>query len=231
MRIAVLFAFNLWLVCQVQGQVIRFGAQAGLNMVSLDARKIVNYPGQDLSYSHMESFNIGAHLGFIMSQGIGFSVEPGFIRKGTLVKYTSATQQIDEIQFYKQLFYLSIPVVAEYYPVPRFYVAAGIEPSFMINNSEIAKSETDIKFSGDSNVRKDDTSLILGMGFRINKAFEIMTRYGRGLRDLDGIFKDNVVSSAFDGKTRHYSQYFQLMFRVNVNALNDPSCNTGWRSN
>lgn len=126
---------------------------------------------------------IGYYVGVYMHAPVNsiFSIQPEVLYNSVGVKYenskTSHTLGLD---------YISAPIMFQFEPIPKLYVEAGPQFSFLVGNSD--RNETDDvvtikKYRNNSNYNSFDLSGAVGVGFRVNN-ITIGARYLVGFTDI-----------------------------------------------
>jgi hypothetical protein len=150
-----------------------FGAKGGINISTISKEK---------SWDDTNA-KIGYYAGFYMHAPINsiFSIQPEILYSNVGVKYdnskTSHTLGLD---------YISAPIMFQFEPIPKFYVEAGPQFSFLIGNSDRDKTDDVVtikKYRNNSNYNSFDLSGAVGVGFRINN-ITIGARYVVGFTDI-----------------------------------------------
>lgn len=150
-----------------------FGVKGGANISTISKEK---------SWDDTNA-KIGYYVGFYMHAPVNsvFSIQPEVLYNSVGVKYdngsTSHTLGLD---------YLSVPIMFQFEPIPKLYVEAGPQFSYLIGNSD--RNETDDvvtikKYRNNSNYNSFDLSGGIGFGFRFNN-ITIGARYVVGFTDI-----------------------------------------------
>jgi hypothetical protein len=126
---------------------------------------------------------IGYYVGIYMHAPVNsiFSIQPEVLYNSVGVKYenskTSHTLGLD---------YVSAPIMFQFEPIPKFYVEAGPQFSFLVGNSDRNKTDDVVtikKYRNNSNYNSFDLSGAVGLGFRIDN-ITIGARYLVGFTDI-----------------------------------------------
>lgn len=161
----------LALSIQVQAQLVKFGAKAGLNYA--------NVTGTVAQTDAITSY----HAGFVAEIKVidKFAVQPELLYTTQGYSYKNAGNDIKN-----ELGYLAIPVMAKIYMAKTLSLELGPQASFLLSEKN--------KFNAkDSN--SFDFSVAGGLGFKITDMFFIQTRYVLGLTEIsaDAKSKNAVV--------------------------------------
>lgn len=90
------------------------------------------------------------------------------------------------------LSYLNIPVLARFYPVPKFYLDAGAYLGFNVSSSMDISISYIGGYSMDtpSQMKKDmDFGIIVGLGYSVSPMFDLYARYSMGFVDMVDVVK------------------------------------------
>ena len=187
----------IFLTIEINAQEFKFGLTAGVDLTN--ARRIyVNSP-QPYCYPVI-SFNFNGYMGF-KSPGIwGFSVEPGFIRKGG--KRTDIS--IDESFFTPtapyHLDYIQIPLLADFYITEKLYMSVGPEFGYLIDAKAVYSNGDNVSLPG---YKRLELSGLIGLNYRVLEKLDIGVRFSRGLTDTNKYDKE-------------YNEYLQILFRFKI---------------
>lgn len=150
-----------------------FGVKGGANIATISKEKSWDDTNARLGY----------YVGAYMHAPINsiFSIQPEVLYNSVGVKYengrASHTLGLD---------YVSVPIMFQFELIPKFYVEAGPQMSFLIGNSDRNKTDDVItikKYRNNSNYNNFDLSGGIGLGFRINN-ITIGARYLVGFTDI-----------------------------------------------
>lgn len=126
---------------------------------------------------------VGYYVGLYLHAPVNsiFSIQPEVLYNSVGVKYengkSSHTLGLD---------YVSAPIMFQFEPIPKLYVEAGPQFSFLIGNSDRNKTDDVVtikKYRNNSNYNSFDLSGAIGVGFRINN-ITIGARYLVGFTDI-----------------------------------------------
>lgn len=195
------------LAIDLKAQEISLGVSAGLVAGNANvANKIEKYYDYRVFYPTY-GFNINGLIEYKISETIGIAAEPGLIRKGGIVRfginhYTSVINM--------KLYYLQLPLLANFYFTDRFFVTAGTEFAYMINKDE----NLPLAGTGFVNFKENafELSGLLGLNYNISKKLGLGLRYNHGLTKIS-ILKWTDGYGPVVGESKVYNQYFQFVFR------------------
>lgn len=168
-RIFGFFAIATLSIVQAQS----FGVKGGANISTISKERSWDDTNAKLGY----------YVGIYMHAPVNnvFSIQPEVLYNSVGVKYenskTSHTLGLD---------YISAPIMFQFEPIPKFYVEAGPQFSFLVGNSDRNKTDhvvTIKKYRNSSNYNNFDLSGAVGLGFRINN-ITIGARYLMGFTDI-----------------------------------------------
>jgi len=150
-----------------------FGVKGGANIATISKERSWDDTNARLGY----------YVGAYMHAPINniFSIQPEVLYNSVGVKYengrASHTLGLD---------YISVPIMFQFELIPKFYVEAGPQMSFLIGNSDRNKMDDVVtikKYRNNSNYNNFDLSGGVGLGFRINN-ITIGARYLVGFTDI-----------------------------------------------
>ncbi|WP_379969437.1 porin family protein [Epilithonimonas sp. UC225_85] len=150
-----------------------FGVKGGANIATISKEKSWDDTNAKLGY----------FVGVYMHAPVNsvFSIQPEVLYNSVGVKYdnskTSHTLGLD---------YISAPIMFQFEPIPKLYVEAGPQFSFLVGNSDRNKTDDVVtikKYRNNSNYNSFDLSGAVGVGFRINN-ITIGARYLVGFTDI-----------------------------------------------
>ena len=163
-----------------------FGVKGGANISTISKEK---------SWDDTNA-RIGYFAGVYMHAPINsvFSIQPEVLYNSVGVKYENGksahTLGLD---------YISVPIMFQFEPIPKLYVEAGPQMSFLVGNSDRNKTDDVVtikKYRNNSNYNSFDLSGGVGAGFRINN-ITIGARYLMGFTDIK---KSGSTTWSNDGK-------------------------------
>jgi hypothetical protein len=169
-------------------QGFQLGVKAGVN--------VSNYTGGDFENSALVGFHGGATFGFLL--GDHFSIQPE-------VLFSSQGAKIEGIGNNKEKFnvsYINVPVLAKVRFTGGFYIEAGPQVGFKVNES--------VPDNTIENFAKDlDLSVAAGLGYHSPIGLGIGARYNAGLSKV-GDFDINTADPDFKNSTLQFFVFYTL---------------------
>lgn len=154
-------------------------------------------------YDYMFGYSLNSFLAYKTKSIVGFSVEPGYIRKGG--KSDQYSSIVDKLAFN----YINIPVMIDFYVVKELSLSVGVEPAFLIR----AKLFTDDgNFDNTDLYEKFETSALAGFAYSPVKFLDIGFRYSHAFMYVS-ILEFTTEDGDPTGSSKTYNQYFQLFLR------------------
>jgi hypothetical protein len=188
----------------------KFGFVTGLVVNNPNiASKIDMYKDYRVFYP-LYGFNINGFMEYKLSEKWGIAAEPGFIRKGGIVRF-GINHYTSEINM--KLHYLQLPALASYYFTGKLSVSAGPEFAYMINN----KDNLPLAGTGFNDFKENafEISALIGLNYSISKKVDFGLRYNHGLTKIS-ILQWTDGYGPVIGESKVYNQYFQLIIRFLV---------------
>lgn len=174
----------------VYSQKFQFGAKAGVN--------ISNFTGGDFEAVKKKAL-VGFHGGIYLRFSIAnFSIQPEAMISTQGAKIDSVSGSYDW-----RLTYINVPVMAQYRFASGFYIEAGPQVGFMID--EEIENETLKDFA-----KGLDLSIAGGLGFRGKKGLGIGGRYTVGLSKVGDFEPANGIDPDFKNGVIQFSIYIPL---------------------
>ena len=174
----------------VYSQKFQFGAKAGVN--------ISNFTGGDFEAVKKKAL-VGFHGGIYLRFSIAnFSIQPEAMISTQGAKIDSVSGSYDW-----RLTYINVPVMAQYRFASGFYIEAGPQVGFMID--EEIENETLKDFA-----KGLDLSIAGGLGFRGKKGLGIGGRYTVGLSKVGDFEPTNGIDPDFKNGVIQFSIYIPL---------------------
>lgn len=150
-----------------------FGVKGGANISTISKERNWDDTNARLGYF------VGAYMHAPINSV--FSIQPEVLYNSVGVKYengrASHTLGLD---------YISVPIMFQFEPIPKLYIEAGPQMSFLVGNSDRNKMDDVVtikKYRNNSNYNSFDLSGGVGLGFRINN-ITIGARYLIGFTDI-----------------------------------------------
>jgi len=150
-----------------------FGVKGGANISTISKERSWDDTNAKLGY----------YVGLYVHAPVNsiFSIQPEVLYNNVGVKYDNGKRSHT-----LGLDYISAPIMFQFELIPKFYVEAGPQFSFLIGNSDRDKTDDVVtikKYRNNSNYNSFDLSGAVGLGFRINN-ITIGARYLIGFTDI-----------------------------------------------
>ena len=188
----------------------KIGVSAGFDMTNTDQTYVGTIGNAQIGYYPIPSYNINAYLGYKPEGRLGFSIEPGLIRKGAArrddVNYGGQDSQ------YK-LNYIQAPVLADIYLTKRLFISVG--PEFGLLAKALVYTDGgsyDVDLLYDNRL---EISGILGINYSLFKFLDLGFKYNHGIIHTTSITYTGDSGDEI-GETRDYNQYWQFMVRFKI---------------
>lgn len=210
LKVLIAIGLVLNLTIKLQAQDIRFGFLTGL--VGNNA----NVPDKIEVYKHyrvfypLYGFSINGFIEYKISEKLGITAEPGFIRKGG-IGFNEVSHYTSDINM--KLHYLQLPILANFYFTDKFFVSAGPEFAGMINSKENLPP----RGSGLNYFKENafEVSGLIGLNYSISMKVGIGVRYNHGFTKIATITWTDGYGPVI-GESNVYNQYFQFILRLNL---------------
>ena len=180
---------------------IKLGLLSGLDITN---SHVINKPnGISRYYYPMISYNLNGYFEFVKSEKFTLTLEPGFIRKGGIMK--------GENNVRIQLNYIQIPVLIDYYLNDIIYLSIGPEISRLLNSNikvedfiGITYYDIPIELSG-----------IIGFNCNLTNKIDVGFRYNHGITYVKSIEYTNQFGD-LTRISKEYNQYFQILLKYKI---------------
>ncbi len=215
LKILIIIVFTLQLGLNLQAQKIKFGFLSGLVITNARvANKIEIYKDYRVFYP-MVSFNLNGYIEYKISKTCGIAIEPGFIRKGGVVRY-GVNHYMSVIKL--QLNYIQLPILVNLYCTNKFYVSLGPEFAYLINsNKNLPETATGFYYFKENAF---EISGLIGLNYSISNKFDIGFRYNHGFTNIS-VLKWTDGYGPEIGQSKVYNQYFQFIFRFKIQTADN----------
>jgi hypothetical protein len=195
---------------KLPAQDFKFGFLLGLGVTNACVlNKIEPYHDYRVFYP-AGSFNINGYVEYKFSETFGIAAEPGFIRKGGIVRY-GVNHYMDVITLH--LNYVQLPIFANIYCTKKFFVTIGPEFAYLMNSEGnlpgIATGFTSFKENA------FEISGLVGINYSIKNKIDLGLRYNHGLTKIS-VLKWTDGYGPEIGQSNVYNQYFQFIFRYKI---------------
>lgn len=181
------FAFGF-----TNAQEAKFGLKAGLNI----SNQKYEAEGISVNANSIVGVQVGGFAEIKLADKFAIQPEVLFSTEGSKIKAEG-----EEILF--NLSYINVPVMAKFYPAPKFSIQAGPQLGFLVSaKGKFNDEKVDIK----DGYKSINFGLNLGAGYEFTDNFLVDVRYNFGLSDIsetneEGIkTKGSVFSIAFGYK-------------------------------
>lgn len=181
------FAFGF-----TNAQETKFGLKAGLNI----SNQKYEAEGISVNANSIVGVQVGGFAEIKVADKFAIQPEVLFSTEGSKIKAEG-----EEILF--NLSYINVPVMAKFYPAPKFSIQAGPQLGFLVSaKGKFNDEKVDIK----DGYKSINFGLNLGAGYEFTDNFLVDVRYNFGLSDIsetneEGIkTKGSVFSIAFGYK-------------------------------
>jgi len=203
---ALLLLFGL----KLQAQDIKFGLLSGLVVTNDQVTNKIEIKNDYRVFYPMYSFNINGYIEYKISKIWGIAAEPGFIRKGGIVRF-GIYRYMDIIQL--QLNYVQLPILANLYCTNKLFVSLGPEFAYLINTKEnLPSAATGFNYFKENAF---EISGLIGLNYSISKKVDIGLRYNHGFTDIS-VLKWTTGFGPVIGQSKVYNQYFQAIIRFKI---------------
>jgi hypothetical protein len=203
LTLSILVVFALFSGINIKAQGFKYGIEAGFDFANIQFKGF-----NEKDYILMPSYNFNLFAGYQFNKLIGFTIEPGFMQKGGLVKSWNGNFRV-------QKNYIQFPLLVDFYITKRLYLSTGPEFAFLMS-AQIWSSN----WSGsiyDQHDTKFEFSGLIGINYNIYKSFDIAFRYNHGISNFKRIYMD-AHDGSYMGESREYNQYFQLLVRYKIKS-------------
>jgi hypothetical protein len=196
-----LAALLLFSILNIKAQGFRIGILSGFNITrtNISEYTISNFTYEGDYLAPMASFNINGYIEYKSRSFWGFSIEPGYIKKGGL----NPANHDSKIH----LNYFEMPMLVNLYISKRFYASVGPGINYLINEKFKYKSGSeDIPVSGN----RFEISGLIGLNYIIIKNIDIGLRYNQGWTTI-------TKEMAFiNVESKEIHQSLQLLVRLKI---------------
>ena len=169
-------------------QGFQFGIKGGVN--------ISNYTGGDLENSAIVGFHGGVIAGLMLGDHFSIQPEALFSAQGAKIKGVGSNEEKFKVS------YINLPVLAKYRFTGGFYVEAGPQVGFKLDES--IPDNTIENFAEDL-----DLSIAAGIGYHSPVGLGIGARYNAGLSKV-GDFEPGITDPDFKNSTLQFFVFYTL---------------------
>ena len=162
LSISILFALMTITTANAQN----FGVKGGLNISSLSGEDVEDFDAKT-------GFHFGVVAEFMLSEA--FAVQPEL-----LFSTRGASVSEDGDDYSLNLNYITLPLLAKFYPVTGFSIEGGVLPAFNISAKEKYNDESaDLE-----NIKNFDFGAAIGAGYVLPSGLFFQARYNFGLSEI-----------------------------------------------
>jgi len=191
------------------GQKLYYGILGGfdLSMTHLTDKPSIY---EDMKYSYpLPSFNIDLHVSYQFKSAWGFSIEPGFIRKGSMSKFDPG----DKTTFIsRNMNYLHIPILIDYHLSEKIFFSIGPEFSVLKN---VVLNGNNSSIDATSSYNLFELSATAAINYSLLNFLDLGLRYNHGITSISSLtFTDNIGNIVSESK--EYNHYLQFFVRLKL---------------
>ena len=210
LKILLIIGLTLLSVLKLKAQDIKFGFLAGFVITNAQVtHKPEIYTDYRVFYP-MYSFNINGYFEYKISKTFGISAEPGFIRKGGIIRF-GINHYMSSIKL--QLNYVQVPILANFYCTNKFFVSIGPEFAYLLNSKgNLPEIATGLIYFKENAF---EISGLIGLNYSISKKVDIGFRYNHGITHFS-VLKWTDGYGPEIGQSKVYNQYFQFIIRFKI---------------
>jgi len=183
-----LFAVSMLASAAAFSQDFQFGVKGGVN--------ISNYTGGDFENSAIVGFHGGVIVGLMLGDHFSIQPEALFSAQGAKIKGVSNNEEKFKVS------YITLPVLAKYRFTGGFYIEAGPQVGFKLDES--IPDNTIENFAEDL-----DLSIAAGIGYHSPMGLGIGARYNAGLSKV-GNFDASTANPDFKNSTLQFFVFYTL---------------------
>jgi len=217
MKSAVLIPITLLIFIfdtDINAQVLKYGVQAGINICNPQVANKSDFSDGRVFYPLL-SFGVNGFISVKSNSFIGFSIEPGFIRKGGTRR--DVTIQTGDILYLPQDFkytsdYIQLPLFADFYVTEKLRISTGPEIAYHLKSK--AKG-LDFNYNISDNYNKYELSGSVRLTYSLLDNLDCAITYNHGLTN-SSILEWTDTASIIIGTTKVYNQYVQILFRIKI---------------
>ncbi|WP_423126487.1 porin family protein [Gaoshiqia sp. Z1-71] len=202
--------FILILIMNLNAQNIDLGIKTGAGFASVN---FTNIPGTDSNadiFSSTFSYGVNGTLNYKLNELLGFSLEPGMIKKG----WTS--DNINDHSNKTNLYYLQLPGLLDFYLLDGLFLSIGPEIDYLINakvkSNRGSEDVTDL-------FRKFEFSGTTGVTYHIFDRYDVGFRYSHGLTKISDRLFWITDDDANTIKLKGYNQSLQFFIKFSIKNL------------
>lgn len=210
--VVVAIGLTLQLGLKLNAQNTRIGIYSGVVVSNAQvADKIDLYSDYRVFYQ-MGSFNFNGYVEYDISETFGIAAEPGFIRKGGIVRF-GVNHYMSIIEM--KLNYGQLPILAYFHCTNKFSISIGPEFAYLMNRQENLPEIA----SGFDNFNENafEISGSIGLSYCLSKKIDLGIRYNHGLTEI-AVLKWTDGFGPVIGQSNVYNQYFQFFVKYLISS-------------
>ncbi len=198
-------------------QQVKFGIIGGIDISNVKTQgkrayfqfRHLNHRFVAVNYHPLLTYNFNGYVAFRSKSCWGFSLEPGFMRKGSILKYDSANKNLTTTYW---LNYAQFPFSVDFYLSDNFFISIGSEISYLLKSTIkdqrfVEHSHNNLELSG-----------LIGMNILLSERIDIGFRYNQGITNLSNAYW-KIFDSSEDILTvdfQEINKYYQLFIRYKI---------------
>jgi hypothetical protein len=236
-RKSMLIAFIMLHIFSVQSQNIDYGLIIGADITNMYLKPVFHTENKAM-YSPILSYNFNGFISYKTNFFLGFSLEPGIIRKGGVQLFDYLNSQYEPVnqKVITSITSFQLPVLLDFHINKSIYLSAGVELEYRLTQKAILTNEaTTNQFTGGSlyvvrgkgpntiadNIIPDENypfmyySYIVSLQYILNNRFDLGLKYGASLKELYSILWVDINHEAM-ANSNLYTSYLQLSLKVKL---------------
>lgn len=184
-----------------QAQNLFFGLKYGLNVSKIKTGATAE---PTLTTKDYVGYNMAMWFSQKLKDDLRLNIEPGYITKGT---------SFEGEQFSYRFAYVDLPIMVEYFPVPKLSISAGPNFSYLLNAYKIeAGSKTDLMPYYNEAF---EISAIGAIHYELTFFLDIGVRYNYGLTPISNVPLVADPPTATESGTQH-NRFVQFALRFKI---------------
>ena len=210
LKILIIIGLILHLGLKLKAQNIKLGFLSGLVVTNAQVTNKIDIYNDYRVFYPMISFNINGYFENKFSITWGIAAEPGFIRKGGIVRF-GVNHYMSIIKL--QLNYVQLPILVNLYCTNKLFVSLGPEFAYLINsNGNLPSISTGFNYFKENAF---ELSGLIGLNYSISKKADIGFRYIHGFSNIS-VLKWTDGYGPEIGQSKVYNQYLQFLIRFKI---------------
>jgi hypothetical protein len=198
-------------IIRLNAQNLELGVKSGLGIANIHITNLPNSETNSDVFSPTMSYSFNGTLSYKSKGLLGFSFEPGLIKKGWV------SNKEDDNENKIGLYYLQLPILSDFYLSDNLYFSIGPEINYLLNAKN--KSNYGTEKITDLN-RKLELSGVINGTYKILDNLDIGIRYSHGLTQIsDKVFWVVDEFNENPKELKNYNQYLQFFIKVKIKNL------------